>query len=575
MENDTEAIAQQSNEDETRPRTAAASPEEYVSGWRLHAITVGLFVSMWLAQMESTITSTSVITITNDLGGYLKSSWILTAYWLTSGAFQIIWAKASDIFGRKHSILCSIFIFTAFSGGCGGSQSVIQLIMFRWLQGIGGCGIMALGQLIFIELVPPEKYPMYIGLVTVVLTSSLVCGPLIGGGITLNGDWRWVFLVNVPVGVATLIAFAFIFPRRLAKEPANKHGNLSIRSLKRIDFLGCTLLLGTCLLLTTGLQQAALGYNFDSSFVLPLLVCSGPFFVAFLISQWFVTRRVYPEPVFPWRFCQNRVRAAIVVLTLLNGGVLSSAVVQIPQRFMTVNGMSAFSAAARLLAFGAFVPTGSAIAVPTMSKLRVPPSLVMAVGAILEVVGTVGLSRAPTGYRVAASQYGFQILVGTGVGFIVSAVMILLPNAFEERDFAVATAAQSQFRTLGGLIAVSIGACVTTRYLEPHVRGLLPPNLANMLLERTETMRLLSGKELADVRVIFGQAYNRQIYLAVGLAAACLPVAALTWPGRRRIGGDTAEKRPTSDLLEQTVTSTDKSVKEDGHESVHRSNPMR
>ncbi|KAF2643899.1 MFS general substrate transporter [Massarina eburnea CBS 473.64] len=563
MQSNTEAIVL-SYKDEAVPCAPVSSSDDYLSVWRLHAISAGLFVSMWLAQMESTITSTSVITITNDLGGYLKSSWILTAYWLTSGAFQIIWAKISDVYGRKNSILTSILIFTAFSGACGGSQSVIQLIMFRWLQGIGGCGIMALGQLVFIELVPPEKYPMYIGLVTVVLTSSLVCGPLIGGGITLNGDWRWVFLVNVPVGIITLVAFLLIFPNRLVKEPANQHGKLSIQFLKRIDFLGCILLLGTCLLLTTGLQQAALGYSFGSPFVLPLLICSGPFFVAFLISQWFVTRQNTPEPVFPWRFCQSRVRTAVVVLTLLNGGVLSTCVVQVPQRFMTVNGMSAFSAAARLLAFGAFVPTGSIISVPIMTKLRLPPTIIMAIGACLEIVGTVGLSRAPTHFHVASSQYGFQILIGTGVGFIVSAVMILLPTAFEERDFAVATAAQSQFRTLGGLIAVSIGACITTRYLEPHIRDILPANLANMLLERTETMQLLSGDSLADVRVIFGQAYNRQMYLAIGLAAACLPVAALTWQGKSTKAA-APEKQPASDVLElQVVASMAKPVKEDG-----------
>ena len=151
---------------------------------------------MFLAQMESTITSTSVITITDDLGGYIKSSWMLTAYWLTSGAFQIIWAKISDIAGRKPTIITACSIFTVFSGACGGSQTVIQLIMFRWLQGIGGCGILALGQLIFFELVPPEKYPPYIALVTVVVALSLVVGPIIGGGITDHGNWRWVFLIK-------------------------------------------------------------------------------------------------------------------------------------------------------------------------------------------------------------------------------------------------------------------------------------------------------------------------------------------------------------------------------------------
>jgi hypothetical protein len=264
-------------------------------------------------------------------------------------------------------------------------------------------------------------------------------------------------LLSVPVGALTIAVFMCIFPNRLSKEPRNNHGKLSVRFLRKIDFLGCTLLLGTCLLLTTGLQQAALGYGFDSPFVLPLLVCSGPFFIAFLISQWFITtRRTTPEPVFPWRFCESRVRSALIMydassisyqikkislqmnsITLLNGGVLSTCVVQIPQRYMTVNGMTPFSAAARLLPFGAFVIFGTIVAVPTMNILRVYPPLIMAIGSALEVIGTALLSRASSDYDVKVSQYGFQILVGTGVGFIVSAVMFLIPTAVEQRDYGM------------------------------------------------------------------------------------------------------------------------------------------
>lgn len=119
---------------------------------------------------------------------------------------------------------------------------------------------------------------------------------------------------SVPIGVVAMAGLAFIFPHQLFNEPAAKHGKLSFLSLKRVDFLGCLLLLGFCLLLTTGLQQAAVGYGFSSAFVLPLLVCTGPFLVTFLLWQWHVTtRRTSPEPVFPWRFCQRRARLGIIL----------------------------------------------------------------------------------------------------------------------------------------------------------------------------------------------------------------------------------------------------------------------
>jgi MFS family permease len=109
---------------------------------------------------------------------------------------QMIWAKASDIIGRKYTIITSLLIFTLFSALCGAAQTLTQLIMFRWCQGIGGCGVFALVQLLFMEIVPRRKLPAYMAMVNVALALSLVCGPLLGGGITLHGSWRWIFLLK-------------------------------------------------------------------------------------------------------------------------------------------------------------------------------------------------------------------------------------------------------------------------------------------------------------------------------------------------------------------------------------------
>jgi MFS family permease len=106
----------------------------------------------------------------------------------------MIWAKCADIAGRKYAIVLALCIFTLFSGLCGASQTLIQLIMFRWCQGIGGCGVFALVQLIVLEIAPKRKLPGYITMVNVALALSLVMGPLLGGGITRHGSWRWIFL---------------------------------------------------------------------------------------------------------------------------------------------------------------------------------------------------------------------------------------------------------------------------------------------------------------------------------------------------------------------------------------------
>jgi len=108
----------------------------------------------------------------------------------------MIWAKLSDIAGRKYVLLTTLGIFTLFSGLCGAAQTMDQLIMFRWCQGIGGCGAYALVQLIFLELVSRRKLPAYMAMVTAALSISMVVGPLLGGGITLHGSWRWIFLIK-------------------------------------------------------------------------------------------------------------------------------------------------------------------------------------------------------------------------------------------------------------------------------------------------------------------------------------------------------------------------------------------
>ena len=191
---------------------ATNDDSRYITGSKLYLINAGLIVSIFIVQMESSIISTAVVDITDQLGGYEKSSWLFTAYLLTycgkcclicsnyllkfDKGLQMIWAKLSDIVGRKYILITCLSIFTLFSGLCGAAQTIDQLIMFRWCQGIGGCGVFALVQLLFMELVPRRKLPAYMAMVTAALALSLVIGPLLGGGITLHGSWRWIFLLK-------------------------------------------------------------------------------------------------------------------------------------------------------------------------------------------------------------------------------------------------------------------------------------------------------------------------------------------------------------------------------------------
>jgi MFS family permease len=196
---------------------AVATPEDeskYITGTKLYLINTALIVSIFIAQLDSSIVSTAVVDITDQLGGYEKSSWLFTAYLITfcgmcqnlAGGpsqqltmlpgFSMIWAKISDIAGRKITLIVCLGIFTFSSALCAAAQTIDQLIMFRWLQGAGGGGVYGLVQLMFLELVPRRKLPAYMSMVTSALALSLVVGPLLGGGITLHGSWRWIFIIK-------------------------------------------------------------------------------------------------------------------------------------------------------------------------------------------------------------------------------------------------------------------------------------------------------------------------------------------------------------------------------------------
>ncbi|CAI9626582.1 unnamed protein product [Alternaria burnsii] len=521
------------NEAET---VVMADESKYITGIKLYLINTCLTVSIFLVTLESTIISTAIVDITDELGGYEKSSWLFTAYMLTYCSLQMIWAKLSDIAGRKYTLIAALLIFTLFSALCGASQTLIQLIMFRWCQGIGGCGVYALTQLLFMEIVPKRKFPQYMAGVSMVLALSLITGPLLGGGITLHGSWRWIFLLNVPVGVLTAISLCFTLPRTLFNEPAaqQKHPIFSKQTLRRLDFLGATLMLGTLVLLATGLQQASLDYAWSSNKVLPLLVASAPFAIAFFTWQWYATQhRTNPEPVFPWRFCQSRIQLGMIINTYLSGTVMFVCIAQIPQRYITVNGLSPLAAAVRLLTYGAFVPFGSGVAGALMGKPRIPPCWIILAGSLMEVLGITLLAWIDTSSHIDASQYAYQIIAGTGTGLVNSGLIMLVPYAMEKRDLAVGSAATSQFRTLGGLVGIAIVTSISTPYIRSHLTDILPLELAESLLERTELVQHLSPETLERVRMLFGEAYNLQVKVLIGFAVAKVPVTGLMWTNLR------------------------------------------
>lgn len=277
--------------------------------------------------------TTALISITNDLGGLDHSAWVVSAYLLGYVSFLIIFAKLSDIFGRKLLFCIALLIFTIFSAACGAAQNITQLIVFRAFQGMGGGGCFSVPTAICLELVPKDKYAALTSFISLVFSSSMIAGPIVGGAIAKNTTWRWVFLLNVPAAIPLLVVVVFCIPKNFPN-----HGKtdvprrtfkmlMSRQNIERVDFLGGGLLIIATLAMVAALEEAGLSYGWRSAFVITLLCVSAVLWVAFVFWERRVTLvRSITEPVFPWRFFTSRIWLGMTMYVLLEA---SSQYVQI------------------------------------------------------------------------------------------------------------------------------------------------------------------------------------------------------------------------------------------------------
>ena len=308
-----------------------ANETVWVKGWRLHTLSLRLdpkyhvavqatnnlpfsvAMCMFLVNIEVSIVGTSLISITNDLHGFRQVDWVVTAYLITYTSMIIIWAKLSDIFGRKQVTMATMIIFVVSSGGCAASHTMSELIINRAFQGIGAAGCVSTALVIAYEMVPKWQYPAIAAEIAAATALGSLVGPLIGGGVSERSTWRWVFLLNVPAGVITVILLFICVPANFPHQgqasyvaPTFKE-KLSRQSLSRLDVSGAFLLFGATLLLVTVLLEASNEFAWRSGTAISLLVVSAILWVLFLVNERIFTGEKWrPEPVFPWRFLGNR-----------------------------------------------------------------------------------------------------------------------------------------------------------------------------------------------------------------------------------------------------------------------------
>ncbi|MFC3576623.1 DHA2 family efflux MFS transporter permease subunit [Streptomyces yaanensis] len=414
----------------------AAPGDEGVHGGVLVSIGA-LLLGMLLAALDQTIVSTALPTIVSDLGGLEHLSWVVTAYLLASTAATPLWGKLGDQYGRKRLFQAAIVIFLAGSALCGMAQNMPELIAFRAVQGLGGGGLIVLSMAIVGDIVPPRERGRYQGLFGAVFGATSVLGPLLGGLFTQHLSWRWVFYVNLPVGVVALAVIATVLriPRK-----SERHV---------IDYLGTFLIasVATCLVLVASLGGTT--WSWASPQIVGLAVLGALLLVAFLL----VERRA-AEPVLPLKLFRVRTFTLSAVISFIVGFAMFGAMTYLPTFLQIVQGITPTMSGVHMLpmVLGMLLSsTASGQIVSRTGRWKVFP--IAGTG-----VTTLGLlllhqldERSST-----AEMSGYFFVFGLGLGLVMQVLVLIVQNAVAYEDLGVATSGATFFRSIGASFGVAV-----------------------------------------------------------------------------------------------------------------------
>ena len=418
----------------------------------------GLMAGMLLAALDQTIVSTALPTIVGELGGLDHLSWVVTAYLLTTTASTPLYGKLSDIYGRRLMFQTAIVIFVIGSMLCGLSQGMLQLIVFRGIQGIGAGGLMAMAFAIIGDIISPRERGRYTGYLGAVFAVASVAGPLLGGFFVDNLSWRWVFYVNVPIGAVALVITSSVL--RLP----------FVRRDHTIDFAGAGLLVAAVSTLLLALVWGGSEYPWGSSTIIGLFAASAVLTGLFL---WWEHRAA--EPILPLRLFRGRVFSTGVGLSFLLGGAMFGAIVFLPLFLQVATGASATNSGLLLLPLMAGLMTTSITSgrvIARTGRYKRWPIAGMAIAA----AGMYLLSTMdPQTSRLTSALY--MVVVGLGLGMVMQVLVLAVQNGAEFADLGVVTSSVNFFRSLGGSFGVSVFGVVFATLLEDKLVELIPAEL--------------------------------------------------------------------------------------------------
>jgi EmrB/QacA subfamily drug resistance transporter len=447
--------------DRQTPTSATAWSAEdggphYLSHRQIIVVLLGLMAGMLLAALDQSIVGTALPRIVSDLGGLDNLAWVVTAYLLISTAATPLWGKISDLYGRRRIFQAAISIFILGSALCGLSQNMPELIGFRAFQGLGGGGLMAIALAIIGDVIPPRERGRYQGYFGAVWGVSSVAGPLLGGWLTDGPGWRWIFYVNLPVGLAALVITSLALRIPL------------IRREHRIDYAGAAAIIAAVCALVLYLDWAGKAYGWTTSGPLALVaafVVLGALFVR-------IEQRA-AEPIIPLRLFRNAVFAVGNLYGFLAGVAMFSGIVFLPLYLQTVQGMSPTRSGLAMLPAVLGILLLSIVSgqlITRTGRYKIYPIVGAAV--LMGALVLLGHLAVDTPYWQVAL---YSFLFGAGLGCTMQTILTAVQNAVEFRDMGTATGGTTFFRQMGAAIGTAVfGAVLASRlssYLAVQLAG--------------------------------------------------------------------------------------------------------
>ncbi|PRX40750.1 EmrB/QacA subfamily drug resistance transporter [Planifilum fimeticola] len=427
---------------------------EHLSRRKKITILIAIMVSLLFVSLNQTIVGTALPRIVADLGGMDLFNWVFTIFMLTSSVTAILVGRLSDLYGRKPFVLAGLILFITGSFLCGTADTIIQLILYRGLQGFGGGMIMSTAFTSVGDLFPPRERGRWQGLMSASFGLASVFGPTLGGYIVDHWDWHWVFWVFLPFGLVALVLIMRLFP------------SATERRREKVDYLGSLFLTLTIVPMLLAFSWAGNRYEWLSYEILGLF---GFTLIALAVFLWIEVRA--SSPVLPLDLFRNSIFTLSNIVGFLTGMGMFGTIMYTPFYVQGVQGVSATSSGFVMMPMTLSMVIASTVSGQIISRTGRYKKLGL-FGLAVMAAGLFSMSRMDVDTHLYTTVINI-ILVGAGLGISFPIFTLTVQNAVEHSRLGVATASNQLFRQMGGTIGVSVMGTIFTHRMEIETKRLV------------------------------------------------------------------------------------------------------